>query len=83
MSMRNENRAILMRKLMTICPVCGKLIFGRDIDLEKVLDRSKTKSWPTSYEHWHSHNGGQSHLIRLFIDANCAVRSFETSNQIV
>lgn len=69
----SESRAILMRKLMTICPLCGKLIFGRDIDFSKI-ERQKVNSWPVTYEHNHTHNTFPEHNLTLYIDANYAVR---------
>lgn len=69
----SESRAILMKKLMTICPLCGKLIFGRDIDFSKLESRS-INSWPTTYEHSHTHNNFPEHNLTLYIDANYAVR---------
>lgn len=36
----SETRAFLIRKLLTICPVCEKRIYGKDIDILKI-DKSK------------------------------------------
>ncbi|MHA1436385.1 MAG: hypothetical protein ACTSPD_02300 [Promethearchaeota archaeon] len=74
----SDVRAVLMRKLMTICPLCGKLIFGRDIDFSK-LDKSKINHWPVKYTHKHSHNQTPEHSLTLFIDANYVVRAHKIS----
>ena len=68
------DRQALMKKLMSICPTCGKLIYGRDIDnsvLEAVMNRSHGH-WPMKYEHHHDH-----HHVNLYIDTNFAVRGCE------
>lgn len=77
----SESRAILMRKLMTICPLCGKLIFGRDIDFSK-LDNGKVASWPATYDHNHSHKDFGEHNLTIYIDANYAVRERLIAPQI-
>lgn len=69
----SEARAILMRKLMCICPLCGKLIFGRDIDITKI-ENGDIRNWPVEYIHSHSHNNVPHHDLTLYIDANFAVR---------
>ena len=78
---KSEARTILMRKLMTICPICGKLIFGRDIDFA-CLDKSKVNRWPMSYIHNHSHKEFPEHSLTLYIDANFSVRDKKVSNLI-
>ena len=69
----SEQRAILMRKLMTICPICGKLIFGRDLDFSKITN-GVVDHWPVCYRDHHSHKNFPAHSLDLLIDANFSVR---------
>ncbi|MHA1150091.1 MAG: hypothetical protein ACTSR8_17800 [Promethearchaeota archaeon] len=69
----SEFQTILMRKLMTICPLCGRLIFGADIDFSK-LNRRNVHSWSATYQHFHTHNSFPEYNLTLYIDANYAVR---------
>ena len=80
--MDSETRAILMRKLMTICPVCKKQIYGRDIDIPHIENsKSQIQHWPLRYVHCHE-NGDKfpMHALMIYIDANFSVRGMETSN---
>ena len=70
---KSETRAILMRKLLTICPVCKKMIFGRDIDMAQL----EKGHWPVPYIHQHEHNDIPMHSIKMYIDAGLAVRHME------
>ncbi|MHA1273478.1 MAG: hypothetical protein ACTSQP_03180 [Promethearchaeota archaeon] len=69
----SDTRRLLMRKIMTICPLCGKKIFGRDIDFSK-LNKNSVKNWPVRYTYEHSHLNYPIHKLDLYIDANFAVR---------
>lgn len=77
----SETRTVLMRKLMAICPVCGMLIFGRDIDLSH-LDPANINHWPVSYTHCHSHKEVPMHALTLYLDSNFSVRGSEVSNYV-
>ncbi len=74
---KTQTKNILMKKLMSICPECGKLIFGRDIDITRL--EKKSKSWPKQYNHLHTHNNVPEHELTLFIDANFSVRATKVS----
>ncbi len=78
---KSETRSFLMRKLLTICPVCKKMIFGRDITLIK-QDKSKINHWPLHYVHFHEHNGFPKHSIILYLDSNFSVRNLEIKKYI-
>ncbi len=73
-----STRALLMRKLLTICPVCKKPIYGRDIDIAKI-EKAGINQWPVLYTHCHSHESIPLHAITLYLDANFAVRGEEVS----
>jgi len=75
---KSSTRALLMRKLLTICPVCKKMIFGKDINLDHV-DKSRVSSWPVKYVHSHAHSTHPAHSITMFLDANLCVRNLEVS----
>ncbi len=72
-------RPILIRKLLTICPVCKKKIYGRDIDILKI-DTSKITHWPLRYIHCHTNNDVPLHALTIFIDSNFSVRGNEVSS---
>lgn len=74
----SDSRAFLMKKLLAICPICKKLIYGKDIDIDEI-DLSKISHWPVKYTHCHSHNGVPTHALTMYIDSNFAVRGKEVS----
>ena len=77
----NENRKFLIRKLLTICPVCQKRIYGKDIDILKI-DLSKINHWPLRYIHCHKTNSVPLHALTIFLDSNFSVRGNEVSEFI-
>lgn len=82
MMMRNldhKTRYYLSRKLLTICPVCKKLIKGKDIDI-LTIDKTKVTHWPLIYTHCHSHDKYPMHALTLYLDANFSVRSEEVTH---
>ncbi|TXT57996.1 MAG: hypothetical protein BAJALOKI2v1_480024 [Promethearchaeota archaeon] len=76
--MKKETRNLLMKKLLTICPICGKQIYGRDIDITNI-DLSKISKWPFRYTHCHSNRSNPMHAVTLYLDSNFAVRGKEIS----
>ncbi|MFX1477729.1 MAG: hypothetical protein ACFFCI_06325 [Promethearchaeota archaeon] len=80
-SINPEIRSFLIRKLLTICPVCKKRIYGKDIDILKI-DLSKVNHWPLRFTHCHSNNNYPMHALTLFIDSGFVVRGNEVSNFI-
>ena len=76
-----EARKFLIRKLLTICPVCQKRIYWRDIDILKI-DLSKINHWPLRYIHCHRTNSVPFHALTIFLDANFSVRGKEVSEFI-
>ena len=76
-----EARKFLVRKLLTICPVCQKRIYGKDIDILKI-DSSKINHWPLRYIHCHKTSSVPFHALTLFLDANFSVRGNEVSEFI-
>jgi len=74
----SDTRALLMKKLLAICPICKKPIYGKDIDINK-LDVSKVSHWPVKYTHCHSHNDKPVHALTMYIDSNFSVRGKEVS----
>lgn len=74
------DRSLLMQKLMSVCPLCGKKIHGRDIDITGLTKlKSKINRWPVPYTHCHCHDDGKMHALTLYLDANFAVRGQEIS----
>jgi hypothetical protein len=69
-----------MKKLLTICPMCGKKIYGRDIDINKI-QQQKIEKYPFRYIHCHSH-GTQTHAITMYLDSHFAVRGKEVADFI-
>jgi hypothetical protein len=66
---------------MTVCPVCKKQIYGRDIDINKIVkSKSKIDHWPLSYVHCHDNTNFPMHALMIYIDANFSVRGLEISN---
>ncbi len=77
----SESRKFLIRKLLTICPVCKKKIYGRDIDIMNI-DASKVHNWPVTYIHCHTNNNIPFHALTIYIDANFSVRDNHVSDFI-
>ena len=70
-----------MRKLISICPTCGKQIYGRDIDISQIeKTKSKIDHWPIRYVHCHTYERFPMHALLIYIDANFSVRGEESSN---
>ena len=80
-SQNTDDHVILMRKLMTICPICGRQIFGKDIDIDRVKSaKSQIDHWPLRYVYCHSHEEFPMHALTIYLDANFSVRGMEASN---
>ena len=77
----SNSRTFLMKKLIAICPVCKKQIYGRDIDINHI-DTKKIRSWPLRYVHCHSDDNTPLHALTMYIDANFSVRGREVSDFI-
>ena len=77
----SNSRTLLMKKLIAICPVCKKQIYGRDIDIHDI-NTDKIKSWPLRYVYCHSENNIPLHALTMYIDANFSVRGREVSDFI-
>lgn len=77
----SETRAFLIRKLLTICPVCEKRIYGKDIDILKI-DKSKISHWPLRYVHCYVNKNIPLHTLTIFLDADLSVRGSEVSSFI-
>jgi hypothetical protein len=75
----SETRKLLMKKLLTICPVCKKRIFGKDIDIHKI-DKKKIVHWPLKYVHCHQNETIPFHALTMYIDSNFAVRGADVSD---
>ncbi|TFF89438.1 MAG: hypothetical protein EU548_07480 [Promethearchaeota archaeon] len=75
----SQTRKFLMKKLLTICPVCKKRIFGKDIDIQKI-DKNKIVHWPLKYVHCHQHQGVPFHALTMYLDSNFAVRGRDVSD---
>lgn len=78
-SLNSKTRSDLTRKLLAICPVCKKRIYGKDIDILKI-DIPKINHWPLRYTHCHAYNHISLHAITLFLDKDFSVRGNEVSN---
>ena len=77
----SETRPYLIRKLLTICPICKKRIYGKDIDITKI-DKSKIKHWPLRYTICHEYGTNSMHAFTIYLDANFNVRGNEKSDFI-
>jgi hypothetical protein len=75
-----EKRYYFMKKLLTICPICGKKIHGRDRDIYKLQNES-IKSWPVRYVHFYNH-GIEFHAITMQLDSYFAVRGKQIADCI-
>ncbi|MFX1411499.1 MAG: hypothetical protein ACFFA6_14200 [Promethearchaeota archaeon] len=78
---KSESPTFLMRKLLTICPICKRPVYGRDIEILKI-DKSMIKRWSLKYTFCHSHNKGSLHAITIYLDAIFTVRGNEISDFI-
>jgi len=77
----SDSRTLLMKKLIAICPICKKQIYGRDIDIN-CIDKEKIRNWPLRYVHCHSDNNTPLHALTMYLDANLCVRGREVSDFI-
>jgi len=77
-----ENRSFLMKKLLTICPVCKKPIYGRDIDILSLIN-SKIDHWPVNYAYCHAYNNYPLHSLTIYLDSNFSVRGHEISDFVI
>ena len=75
----NESRKFLIKKLLTICPVCKRKIYGKDIDILNI-DTSKVNHWPLTYIHCHTNDNLSYHALTIYIDANFSVRHNQVSD---
>ena len=80
-SFQVKNRAFLMKKLLTICPICNRVIYGKDLDLSSLF-KCKIEHWPIMYVHCHSYKNYPIHALTLYLDSNFSVRSSEVSEFI-
>ena len=78
---RSEHRSFLMRKLIAICPVCKKPIYGRDVDILSLIS-SKIDHWPINYVYCHTYNNYPLHSLTIYLDSNFSVRGYEISDFI-
>lgn len=72
----------LMRKLITICPVCKMPIYGKDINILN-LTNIKGDQWPLNYVHTHAYNDHPTHSLRLYLDSHFSARAYEISDEII
>ncbi len=77
---RTDTRG-LVKKLLAICPICNKQVYGNDINLSSI-DKNRITHWPLPYVYCHSHKNGPMHALTMYLDANFAVRAREVSNFI-
>ncbi|HMF30299.1 MAG TPA: hypothetical protein VKK79_02725 [Candidatus Lokiarchaeia archaeon] len=61
----------IWRKVMSICPLCKKPIYGRDLELHSL---ENADHWPMPVTIKHCSN---TECVKLWMDANYAVRSTE------
>ncbi len=73
-----KTQTFLSSKLLCVCPLCKKYIYGKDIDITKI-DLSKIKRWPLSIVHCHAHNKHPLHALTIYLDANFSIRGREAS----
>lgn len=71
-------KSFLTGKLLCICPLCKKNIYGKDIDITEI-DVSKIKRWPFSIVYCHTHNNHSIHALTIYLDANFGTRGREVS----
>lgn len=66
----------LIKKLITICPVCKMPIYGKDIKILN-LTNINVDQWPLNYVHTHAYNDYPTHSLRLYIDSLFSARVYE------
>lgn len=76
-----KDRAFLMKKILTICPICNRVIYGKDLDIASLFE-CNIEHWPLTYIHCHSYNNYPIHALTLYLDSNFSVRSSEVSEFI-
>jgi hypothetical protein len=77
----SDARPYLIRQLLTICPICKKPIYGKDIGITKI-DKSKIKHWPLRYTICHEYGKNSMHALTIYLDNNFHVRGNEISDFI-
>lgn len=92
---RNENA--FKRKLLAICPVCGRKIYGRDLNLH-YMNLAEISDFPFSIVYCHtsacveeespdqkdeSVDPTHQHAIALYLDADLRVRSIESCDVVL
>ena len=77
--LRPETCKTLLRKLLVICPVCKKPIYGKDLNLERIF-QTEIIQWPLSYIHCHSNGSFPIHALTIYIDDEFNVRAHEVSD---
>ena len=77
-----ETRSSLMKKLLAICPVCNKQIYGKDIDISNI-NAKDIHQWPLRYIHCHAQDNIPLHALTLYLDADFSVRAREVSDYIM
>ncbi|MBA7679314.1 hypothetical protein ES703_87603 [subsurface metagenome] len=76
-----KTQTFLSSKLLCICPLCKKYIYGKDIEIVKI-EPSKVKRWPITVVHCHSNKNYPIHALTLYIDANFSIRSRDVSQYL-
>lgn len=71
-----EDRSHLMKKLITICPICKMHIYGKDINILN-LSNSKVDNWPLSYIYYHTYKDHPLHSLTLYLDSHFSARGYE------
>jgi hypothetical protein len=78
LKIEKNSKSFLSGKLLCICPLCKKNIYGKDIDITEI-DPTKIEKWPLTFIHCHTNNGYPLHALTLYLDANFSIRGREAS----
>jgi hypothetical protein len=80
--LENDNKPSIIQpepgKILTICPLCKKKVFAKDINIEEI-DLSKIKTFPFNYIYIHSYNKYSPHALLIYFDAHFNVRGREVA----
>lgn len=74
------------RKLLAICPICNRRIYGRDLKITN-QDLSSIKHFPFTVIYCHRKAGAENddikHAVALYLDADLKVRSIEPCDMVL
>jgi hypothetical protein len=84
---KDLERVLLARKMLTVCPICQKKIYSNDLHLNELnLNKITSFPFPVTFCHHTIQESSasksprkQMHALTIYLDANFAVRGIEPS----